>query len=162
MEIKGTVYTDKKAAGSAILDACHAMTSPDPIPLGQYRGFPMELYFDSLGREYKITLKGSLRHTTGLGTDIFGNIQRLDNLLSGFQGSKDACAEQLSNTRVQLENAKLEVQKPFPREEELQAKSKRLDELNILLNMDKPENEIVDGERSEEDPPQMCKPERER
>ena len=162
MKIKGTVYTDKKAAGSAILDACHAMTSPDPIPLGQYRGFPMELYFDSLGREYKITLKGSLRHTTGLGTDIFGNIQRLDNLLSGFQGSKDACAEQLSNTRVQLENAKLEVQKPFPREEELQAKSKRLDELNILLNMDKPENEIVDGERSEEDPPQMCKPERER
>ena len=84
------------------------------------------------------------------------------NLLPGFQSGKDACAEQLSNTRVQMESAKLEVQKPFPREEELQTKSKRLDELNILLNMDKLKNEIVDGERSEEEPPQMCKQERER
>ena len=70
MEVEGVVYTDKKAAGSAILAACHAMTSPDPVPLGQYRGFAMELSFESFSKEFRITLKGTLHHTTGLGTDI--------------------------------------------------------------------------------------------
>ena len=84
MEIEGTVYAEKKAAGSAILEACRAMKSPDPVPLGRYRGFAMELYFDPLSREYKITLIGSLRHTATLGTDLYGNIQRLDNTLENL------------------------------------------------------------------------------
>lgn len=71
-------YAEKKAAGSAILEACRAMKSPDPVPVGKYRGFDMELYFDVLSREYKVALIGSLRHTATLGTDLYGNIQRLD------------------------------------------------------------------------------------
>ena len=152
MEVEGTVYTDKKAAGSAILAACKAMTSPDPIPLGQYRGFAMELSFESFTKEFRITLKGTLTHTTGLGTDIFGNILRLDNVLGGMEERLIACREQLENVNVQLANAKQEVEKPFPQEDELKTKSARLDELNILLNMDKRESEIVEGEPSEEAP----------
>ena len=149
MEVEGTVYTDKKAAGSAILAACKAMTSPDPVPLGQYRGFAMELSFESFTKEYRITLKGALTHTTGLGTDIFGNILRLDNLLGGMEERLISCREQLENVNVQLANARQEVEKPFPQEDELKKKSARLDELNILLNMDKRESEIVDGEPGE-------------
>ena len=152
MEVEGTVYTDKKAAGSAILAACKAMTSPDPVPLGQYRGFAMELSFESFTKEFRITLKGTLTHTTGLGTDIFGNILRLDNVLGGMEERLIACREQLENVNVQLANAKQEVEKPFPQEDELKTKSARLDELNILLNMDKRESEIVEGEPSEEAP----------
>mgnify|MGYP002596708750 CR=1 FL=1 len=142
----------KKAAGDAILGLCKSMTSPEPISIGQYRGFDMELSFDTFSREYKITLIHQLRHTVTLGTDIFGNIQRLDNTLGAFEERMAACTEQLENTRVQLENAKAEVQKPFPQEEELKTKSARLNELNAMLNLDKRENEIVDGERGEEEP----------
>lgn len=152
MIMPGGTVREKKAAGDAILGLCKSMTSPDPIPIGQYRGFDMELSFDTFSREYKITLIHQLRHTVTLGTDIFGNIQRLDNTLSSFEERMAACAEQLENTRVQLENAKVEVQKPFPQEEELAAKTARLNELNALLNLDKAENEIVDGERGEEEP----------
>jgi len=152
MIMPGGTVREKKAAGDAILGLCKSMTSPDPIPIGQYRGFDMELSFDTFSREYKITLIHQLRHTVTLGTDIFGNIQRLDNTLGAFEERMAACTEQLENTRVQLENAKAEVQKPFPQEEELAAKTARLNELNALLNLDKKENEIVDGERGEEEP----------
>lgn len=152
MFMPGGTVREKKAAGDAILGLCKAMTSPDPIPIGQYRGFDMELSFDTFSREYKITLIHQLRHTVTLGTDIFGNIQRLDNTLGAFEERMAACVEQLENTRVQLENAKAEVQKPFSQEEELKAKSERLNELNAMLNLDKRENEIVDGERADEEP----------
>ena len=151
MEVEGTVYTDKKAAGSAILAACKAMTSPEPVPLGQYRGFAMDLSFDSFKREFQITLKGTTHLTAPIGSDIFSNILRLDHLLDGMEDRMRACKEQLENTKLQLENAKLEVDKPFPQEEELKTKSARLDELNILLNLDKRENEIVDGDRDEQE-----------
>ena len=99
MEIEGTVYAEKKAAGSAILEACHAMKSPDPVPLGKYRGFTMELYFDPLSREYKITLVGSLRHTATQGTDLYGNIQRLDNTLESLPTRLQSTQDHLTNTR---------------------------------------------------------------
>ena len=152
MFMPGGTVREKKAAGDAILGLCKSMTSPEPISIGQYRGFDMELSFDTFSREYKITLIHQLRHTVTLGTDIFGNIQRLDNTLGTFEERMAACTEQLENTRVQLENAKAEVQKPFPQEEDLAAKTARLNELNALLNLDKTENEIVDGERGEEEP----------
>ena len=151
MEIEGTVHTEKKAAGSAILEACQAMKSPDPVPLGKYRGFDMTLHFDTVTREYKITLIGSLRHTVPLGTDIFGNVQRLDNTLDNLPARLKATNEYLESTSQQLGEAKAAVDKPFPLETDLTAKSARLAELNALLNMDKPENEIVDGDRNEED-----------
>ena len=161
MYMPGGVVRDKKDAGDAILGLCKSMTTPDPISIGQYRGFDMELSFDTFSREYKITLIHQLRHTVTLGTDIFGNIQRLDNALGAFEERMAACVEQLENTHVQLENAKVEVQKPFPQEEELKTKTERLNELNALLNLDKKENEIVDGERGEEEP-QRSSDERER
>lgn len=150
MEVEGTVYTEKKSAGSAILAAYKAMTSPEPVPLGRYRGFDMELSFESFAKEYQITMNGALRYTVSLGTDVFGNIQRIDNLLGGMEERLNACLEQLESTKTQLASAKQEVEKPFPQEEELKTKSARLDELNILLNLDKRENEIVDGDAPDE------------
>ncbi len=154
MEVEGTVHTDKKAAGSAILAACKALTSPDAVPLGQYRGFSMDLSFDTVQRTFVITLKNELRHTVSLGTDILGNVQRLDNALAGLGNTLKACEDQLADTQVQFANAKVAVEQPFPQEDELKTKTARLDELNILLNLDKRENEIVDGERDEDDPPE--------
>ena len=157
MLIDGILITEKKAAGTAILAACQAMTSPDPVPLGQYRGFSMSLSFDSFAKAYVITMKNELTHTTHLGTDIFGNIQRLDNLLD-FMGERMADTENLlANTRTQLESARVEVAKPFPQEDDLRKKTARLEELNVLLDMDKPENEIVDGEVVEEPADQSTK-----
>ena len=152
MVIEGQTYTEKKAAGSAILEACHNMANPDAIPLGQYRGFELELYFETFSKEYRLTMKGALSHTVSLGTDIFGNIQRMDNMLGSFEDLMHNAEAQLQNVRVQLENAKHDVELPFPQEEELRTKSARLDELNISLNMDRPENEILDSDREEDEP----------
>ena len=146
MEIDGVLYTEKRDAGNAILAACQAMTSPDPVPLGQYRGFAMSLSFDSFSKAYVITLKGSLSHSTSLGTDVFGNILRLDNVLDRMGDRLQDAQTLLEDTKTQLENAKAEAAKPFPQEAELSAKTARLEELNRLLDMDKSQNEIVDSD----------------
>lgn len=145
MVIGGQTYTEKKAAGTAILEACNALTSADPVPLGSYRGFKLTLCFDSFEKLFKISMQGTLTYKVGLGTDVFGNIQRMDNLLESMPTRQQDYKEKLKNLEIQVEIAKQEVEKPFPREEELKAKSARLEQLNILLNMDKRENEIVDG-----------------
>lgn len=150
MQIDGVVYTEKKEAGTALLEYTKKMKSPEAVRMGGYRGFALEMSFDHFSKEYILTMKGALAHSTPLGTDIFGNILRLDNVLNAFDEKQIHCKEQLERERGELENAKTEVQKPFPKEEEYRAKVKRLDELNILLNMDKKENEIVDGEHDEE------------
>jgi hypothetical protein len=152
MILPGGTVRDKKSAGEGIIALCKSMTSPDAFKIGEYRGFDMELAFDTFSREYKITLKCALSHTTALGTDIFGNIQRLDNTLGAFEDRLNACREQLENVRVQMENARVEVQKPFPQEDELSTKTARLNELNALLKLDKTRNEIIDGERGDEEP----------
>ena len=149
MMIGGQTYTEKKAAGTALLDACNALTSTDPVPLGSYRGFKLTLCFDSFEKLFKISMQGTLTYKVGLGTDVFGNIQRMDNLLESMPTRQLDYKEKLKNLEIQVEIAKQEVEKPFPREEELKAKSARLDQLNILLNMDKRENEIVDGVQDE-------------
>lgn len=151
MEIKGVSFAEKQDAGQAIIDACQQMNSPDPIPLGSYRGFQMELSFDTVERAYKIALKGKLRYTVTLGSDLYGNITRLDNALEGLEKRLDTAVAELENTKKQFETAKVEVTKPFAQDDELKSKTARLDELNILLNMDKPENEIVGGEPDEGD-----------
>lgn len=150
MKINGITYKEKAEAGKAILEACKAMTNPEPIPLGEYRGFSMSLSFDSFSREYRITLRNALTHTVSLGTDVHGNITRIDNVLESFEIKLKACEERLENIKNQLESAKIEVQKSFPHELELKEKSTRLDELNIMLNMDKNETEIL-GDESKED-----------
>lgn len=149
MMIGGQTYTEKKAAGTALLDACNALTSADPVPLGSYRGFKLTLCFDSFEKLFKISMQGTLTYKVGLGTDVFGNIQRMDNLLESMPTRQQDYKEKLKNLEIQVEIAKQEVEKPFPREEELKEKSARLDQLNILLNMDKRENEIVDGVQDE-------------
>ncbi len=149
MTIKGETFTDKKAAGTEILAVCKTMTNPDPIPIGSYRGFEMELAFDTFSKEYTVTLKNELRHTVSLGSDVFGNIQRLDNLLGSLETKLHGCEDMLENERVQLGTAKAEVDKPFIHEEELKTKSARLAELNAMLDLNKSDNEIVDGERED-------------
>ena len=149
MVIGGQTYTEKKAAGTAILEACNVLTSADPVPLGSYRGLKLTLCFDSFEKLFKISMQGTLTYKVGLGTDVFGNIQRMDNLLESMPTRQQDYKEKLKNLEIQVEIAKQEVEKPFPREEELKEKSARLDQLNILLNMDKRENEIVDGVQDE-------------
>lgn len=149
MMIDGRTFTEKKAAGTALLDACNTMTGTGPVPLGSYRGFQMTLCFDSFEKLFKISLQGALTYKVGLGPDVFGNIQRMENLLESMPTRQIEYKEKLKNLEIQVENAKQEVAKPFPREDELKEKSARLDQLNILLNMDKRENEIVDGIQDE-------------
>ena len=143
MTLAGKVYTEKKAAGAELLLLCQNMLTPEAMQIGSYRGLTLELSFDSFSQEYCLTMIGQLRHVVTLGTDVFGNIQRMDNLLESLPLKEQACREKLSDLHNQLETAKVEVLKPFPREEELQTKLARLEELNALLNMDKREPEVV-------------------
>ena len=109
--------------------------------------FTMELYFEA--REYKVRLKGELGYPVTLGTDTFGNITRLDNALEGLPKRLEMNEMELDNLKKQFETAKVDVERPFPQEGELKAKTDRLNELNALLNVDKRENEIVGGEPDE-------------
>ena len=139
------------------VEACKQMNSPDPIPLGKYRGFETELLFNTAERNYEVRLKGATSRNVPLGDDAHGNIIRLDNGIDRFAESFSLAENDLENTKNQLETAKKEVQKPFIQEEELKTKLARLDELNILLNMDKRENEIVGGEPDEGEVPNTRK-----
>ena len=144
MEVDGRHYAEKEDAGKAIIDVCTRMTGSDAVLLGQYRGFSMVLAYDGRSNEYRITLKGTLSHTVTLGADVFGNITRLDNALENLAGSLEAEQNRLEETRGQLENARAELQTPFAREAELAEKTKRLKELNILLNMDEKDKTLMD------------------
>ena len=153
MEIMGKAYTEKADAGEILLAACKDTKSADPVPLGSYRGFQMELSFDSFRNEFDVTLKGAVSHRVALGTDARGNITRLDNALAGIPERLGRANEQLNNLYNQQEAAKAEVGKPFPQEAELTAKSQRLAELDAALNMeDSAENR--DG-RSESERPSV-------
>ena len=163
LTLVGVTYADKKEAGAALLTMCQTMLSPEATQVGSYRGLTLELAFDTFAREYRLTMIGRLRHTVTLGTDVFGNLQRMDNALEGLPIKEQTCREQLSNLQTQLETAKAEVQKPFPREAELTTKTARLEELNSLLNLDHKEPEIVDAEPDEDQrPPERRRPQLER
>ena len=136
MDIRGKHYAEKADAGEWILAACKEVKGSDPVPLGSYRGFQMELSFDSFRHEYDITLKGSMSHRVALGTDARGNITRLDNALAGITERLERANEQLTNLYNQQEATKGELGKPFPQEAELMAKSQRLAELDAALNME--------------------------
>lgn len=153
LTLAGVTHADKKEAGAALLTMCQTMLSPEATQVGSYRGLTLELAFDTFAREYRLTMIGQLRHTVTLGTDVFGNLQRMDNALEGLPIKEQACREQLSNLQTQLETAKAEVQKPFSRETELNTKTARLEELNTLLNLDHKEPEIVDAEPDEDQRP---------
>ena len=136
MEIMGKHYAEKADAGEIILAACKETKGADPVLLGSYRGFRMELSYDSFRSEFDIVLKGAMSHRVALGTDARGNITRLDNALSGIPERLERANEQLTNLYNQQEAAKAELGKPFPQEAELAAKSQRLAELDAALNME--------------------------
>lgn len=163
IEVKGAFYSEKADAGKAIIEACKAMTSPDPVPLGNYRSFDLELSFNSFERVYEVKIKGEASRSIALGDDIHGNLTRIDNAVERIPDVLSAKKNELENTEKQFETAKVEVEKPFSKEEELKAKTARLDELNILLNLDKRENELADDAPDEGDEaPQRKEKEQER
>ena len=104
----------------------------------------MVVRFDSFSREYRVTLSNQMSYTVSLGTDLYGNIARLDNALAGIKAKRDAAREELENAKQQFATAQEQVNRPFPQEDELRTKSARLDELNIALNLDKRDNEDMD------------------
>ena len=146
MLLYGTHYEEKKEAGTAILEACKAMTSPEPKEVGSYRGFTLLLSYDIVAKVFRMTLRGELSHTVELGSDIHGNIQRMENMLESLPSRLSACEKALATLKEQMDNAKAEVKKPFEQEQELSEKAARLAELNALLNMDKRENAALDAE----------------
>ena len=152
MEVNGTRFTEKAEAGEAILAICKANQSLEPVPLGSYRGFKMELTFDSFQKEYQVLLKGEMTHRVPIGTSAAGNIQRLDNALAGIPARLEKAEQQLDSLRSQQEAAQAELGKPFPQEAELAEKSARLAELDALLNMDDRGNDDADRERTTEKP----------
>lgn len=151
MQIHGTVYTEKAEAGKALIEACKQLTNSDPVSIGSYRGFEMQLFYEAFSKEYRVALKGALTHTASLGTDIHGNITRLDNALNGLETRLQEHRDRLENTTAQMEAAKADAAKPFPREQELQEKSKRLAELTKLLKMDEKDRELLDSAPDEGD-----------
>ena len=163
MVIDGYSYTEKAEAGQVIIEACKAKTTSEPTPLGEYRGFKMELEFDTFERAYAVKLKGHFTHSITLGTDIYGNITRIDNAVDNIEARLHKAEEQLENTKAQFETAKVEVEKPFAQEDELKQKMTRLTELNALLDMDKGDTPVVGGEPDEGDlPPTRSRDDRER
>jgi hypothetical protein len=157
MEVKVFFSSEKADAAKQSLKPASRWKQPDPIPLGKYRGFETELLFNTAERNYEVRLKGVTSRNVPLGDDAHGNIIRLDNGIERFAESLSLAENDLENIKNQLEIAKKEVQKPFIQEEELKAKLARLDELNILLNMDKRDNEIVGGEPDEGEVPNTRK-----
>lgn len=162
MQIHDVVYTEKKEAGQAIIEACKAMKSAEAVLLGRYRGFPMKLSYDSFQKVFIISMYGKQVYHVPLGSDIHGNITRLDNKIQELPDKMLRWQDELENLKVQLENAKEEAKKEFPQEEELAEKVARLGELNVLLDMDKKDQVLLDDGEGVEIEPEQKKKERER
>ena len=128
MVLNGVNYAEKKDAGAALIETCKAQTSPELKEVGSFRGFTLMLSYDTFGKTFKLTLKGALSHTIDLGSDIHGNIQRMENAFDMFPTRLNACEQALANLQTQIENAKAEVEKPFAQEDELRTKMARLAE----------------------------------
>ena len=136
MTVRGDVLTDKENAGAALVDAFKDVKGLDPVQIGTYRGFTMSLTLEDFGRDYVLTLKGQMTHRVTLGKDPRGNLTRIDNTLNGMAERLTTVQGKLDSLYAQMETAKQELGKPFPQETELKAKSARLAELNIALNID--------------------------
>lgn len=162
MNIKGTDFTERKEAGEKIIEICKSMTNPEPLEIGEYKGFKIILSFDTIDRKFYASMKNNLSYKTELGSDPSGNITRIDNVLNGIETRLSSIENNLEDTKKNYESAKKEIEKPFPQEEELKTKSKRLDELNIKLNLNNKDKEIIDDGNDISDDSQDCKKEYER
>ena len=163
MTVKGMHFEDKLAAGERLLLACNEMSTAETVTLGSYRGFGLDLHFDTFRNEYQAVLRGATSHFVPLGTDARGNLARLDNVLDSFPDRIARAENQLQTLYQQRDAAQVEVEKPFPKEAELAEKSARLAELDVLLNMGgnpEPEQDAPEAEqdeRSEEHRPSVLK-----
>ena len=153
MTIKGVTYDEKKTAGERLVLACSELPNAEEKVIGSYRGFELSLRFDTFRSEYQALLKGQRKYTVPLGTDPLGNIIRLDNSLNNFPERITAAENELDTLHQQQAAAQIEVEKPFPQEEELAEKSARLAELNAQLDVDEKSHEPEQDEEEQEDAP---------
>ena len=153
MTIKGVAYDEKKTAGERLVLACSELPNAEEKVIGSYRGFELSLRFDTFRSEYQALLKGQRKYTVPLGTDPLGNIIRLDNSLNNFPERITAAENELDTLHQQQAAAQIEVEKPFPQEEELAEKSARLAELNAQLDVDEKSHEPEQDEEEQEDSP---------
>ena len=151
MALNGVTYAERENAGKAIIHACTHMNGAETIPVGSYRGFDMALTYDSKTNEFHMTLKGSLSHTAVLGADAGGNVTRIDNALEKIDERLESARSQLAHATEQLENARTEMTAPFPKEAELAEKTRRLNELNVLLNLNEQDRPVMADEPDEGD-----------
>ena len=153
MTIRGVTYDEKKTAGERLVLACSELPNAEEKVIGSYRGFELSLRFDTFRTEYQALLKGQRKYTVPLGTDPLGNIIRLDNSLNNFPERITAAENELATLHQQQAAAQIEVEKPFPQEEELAEKSARLAELNAQLDVDEKSHEPEQDEQEQEDAP---------
>ena len=153
MTIKGVTYDEKKTAGERLVLACSELPNAEEKVIGSYRGFELSLRFDTFRSEYQAILKGQRRYPVALGTDPLGNIIRLDNSLNNFPERINSAENELATLHQQQAAAQIEVEKPFPQEEELAEKSARLAELNAQLDVDEKSHDPEQDEEEQEDAP---------
>ena len=153
MVIKGVTYDEKKTAGERLVLACSELPNAEEKAIGSYRGFELSLRFDTFRSEYQAILKGERRYPVALGTDPLGNIIRLDNSLNNFPERITSAENELATLHQQQAAAQIEVEKPFPQEEELAEKSARLAELNAQLDVDEKSHDPEQDEEEQEDAP---------
>lgn len=151
MIIAGKIYTNKENAGTELIEQCKNKKNMETEEIGEYRGFKMSLKIDLVSREFSLELKGNATHTVNLGTDKFGNITRIDNVLADLEKRVERKAVELKETERQLETAKNDIEIPFNQESELQEKTKKLDNINIMLNLDEKDNELMDDDEVQEE-----------
>ena len=158
MTIKGVTFTEKAAAGEMLLAVCKENTLANPVEIGSYRGFRMEVYYDTLNTHYCLNLCGKAKHKVELGSDALGNLTRIENELAKIPVKLEVAKTKRTETIEQLQTAKAEVEKPFAFEDELREKMERLNALNIELNLNEKDRSVMDTEpdQSEEQPERKC------
>ena len=162
MVLGGVIYTERENAGKAIIEACTHMNGAETVSIGSYRGFSMLLSYDGAANEFRMVLKGKLFHTAVLGADAGGNVTRIDNAQEKITEHLANARSQLAHTTEQLENARTEMTAPFPKEAELAEKTRRLNELNVLLNLNEQDRPVMADEPDEGDRVRPKAAERER
>ena len=158
MTLKGVTYTEKADAGEMLLAICKDYPMSAPTEIGSYRGFRMEIYYDTVNAHYCMNLCGKAKHKVDLGSDALGNLTRIENELSKLLARLEAAKTKKAETIAQLETAKEEIKKPFAFEDELKEKTERLNALNIELNLNEKDTSVMDTEpeQTEEQPERKC------
>ena len=158
MTLKGVTYTEKADAGEMLLAICKEYPMSAPTEIGSYRGFRMEIYYDTVNTHYCMKLCGKAKHKVDLGADALGNLTRIENELSKLPARLEAAKTKKAETIAQLETAKEEIKKPFAFEDELKEKTERLNALNIELNLNEKDTSVMDTEpeQTEEQPERKC------